>query len=91
MTRRHSLAALNDALFGFGDAVCAPVIEWIASHYLDPLVNELPSGSVIAAEAALKGQRTGRRAWMPWAIRRPSRAPAMYGWEADGARGSIVL
>ena len=27
---------LNKALFGFGDAVCVPVIEWIAEHYLLP-------------------------------------------------------
>ena len=31
----------NHALFGFGDAVCVPVIEWIARYYLNPLVNEL--------------------------------------------------
>lgn len=31
---------LNQALFGFGDAVCVPVISWIARHYLNPLVNE---------------------------------------------------
>jgi DNA (cytosine-5)-methyltransferase 1 len=30
----------NKALFGFGDAVCVPVIEWIATNYLNPLVNE---------------------------------------------------
>ena len=28
---------LNQALFGFGDAVCVPVIEWIANNYLNPL------------------------------------------------------
>jgi DNA (cytosine-5)-methyltransferase 1 len=27
--------SLNQALFGFGDAVCVPVIEWIAQHYLN--------------------------------------------------------
>jgi DNA (cytosine-5)-methyltransferase 1 len=27
---------LNQALFGFGDAVCVPVIEWIATNYLNP-------------------------------------------------------
>ncbi len=27
---------LNEALFGFGDAVCVPVISWIAENYLDP-------------------------------------------------------
>jgi len=31
---------LNEALFGFGDAVCVPVIEWIASNYLNPLAVE---------------------------------------------------
>jgi DNA (cytosine-5)-methyltransferase 1 len=32
---------LNQALFGFGDAVCVPAISWIASNYLDPLAEEL--------------------------------------------------
>lgn len=27
--------SLNQALFGFGDAVCVPVIEWIAENYLN--------------------------------------------------------
>jgi DNA (cytosine-5)-methyltransferase 1 len=31
----------TQALFGFGDAVCVPVIEWIAEHYLNPVINEL--------------------------------------------------
>lgn len=29
--------SLNQILFGFGDAVCVPAIEWIGRHYLDPL------------------------------------------------------
>jgi DNA (cytosine-5)-methyltransferase 1 len=29
---------LNQALFGFGDAVCVPAIEWIAEHYLLPSI-----------------------------------------------------
>jgi len=32
---------LNQALFGFGDAVCVPVISWIARHYLNPLFEEM--------------------------------------------------
>ena len=32
---------LNRALFGFGDAVCVSAIEWIARHYLNPVVDEL--------------------------------------------------
>jgi DNA (cytosine-5)-methyltransferase 1 len=31
---------LNQALFGFGDAVCVPVIKWIADHYLTPVFQE---------------------------------------------------
>ncbi|MGC2579393.1 MAG: DNA cytosine methyltransferase [Terrimicrobiaceae bacterium] len=33
--------SLNQALFGFGDAVCVPVIRWIAENYLNPLFAEL--------------------------------------------------
>ena len=40
----------NQALFGFGDAVCVPVIEWIAKYYLNPLVNELIRGRPLKAE-----------------------------------------
>ena len=32
---------LNQALFGFGDAVCVPVVRWIADNYLTPLATEL--------------------------------------------------
>lgn len=31
--------SLNQALFGFGDAVCVPVIEWIAEHYLNAAID----------------------------------------------------
>jgi DNA (cytosine-5)-methyltransferase 1 len=31
----------NQALFGFGDAVCVPVIRWIAANYLTPVWKEL--------------------------------------------------
>jgi DNA (cytosine-5)-methyltransferase 1 len=37
-------ASLNQALFGFGDAVCVKVIEWIATHYLNPLLKERTAG-----------------------------------------------
>ena len=40
--------SMNQALFGFGDAVCVPVIEWIAHNYLNPLWEqefEMPSPS----------------------------------------------
>lgn len=32
---------LNQALFGFGDAVCVPAIEWIAKNYLKQLASEI--------------------------------------------------
>nr|WP_279402230.1 DNA cytosine methyltransferase [Arthrobacter sp. JCM 19049] len=36
----YELAGLrsNQILFGFGDAVCVPAVQWIAEHYLRPLV-----------------------------------------------------
>ncbi len=33
--------SLNKALFGFGDAVCVPVIAWIAEHHLNPLLDDM--------------------------------------------------
>lgn len=33
--------SLNNILFGFGDAVCVPVVEWIVVNYLNPLINEI--------------------------------------------------
>lgn len=37
---------LNQALFGFGDAVCVPVIEWIARNYLNPVMDEKIARSI---------------------------------------------
>lgn len=33
----------NQALFGFGDAVCVDVVAWLGQHYLQPLVAEAKS------------------------------------------------
>ena len=33
--------SLDQALFGFGDAVVVPVVAWIARNYLNPVVDEL--------------------------------------------------
>lgn len=38
---------LNQALFGFGDAVCVPVVEWIVDNCLTPAASELLRGRVI--------------------------------------------
>jgi DNA (cytosine-5)-methyltransferase 1 len=32
---------LNQALFGFGDAVCVPAVRWIVKNYLTPLATSL--------------------------------------------------
>jgi DNA (cytosine-5)-methyltransferase 1 len=41
---------LNQALFGFGDAVCVPVVEWIVKHYLCPLAKaRIPRPREVAA------------------------------------------
>jgi DNA (cytosine-5)-methyltransferase 1 len=39
----------NRALFGFGDAVCVSVVEWIARNYLNPLVAEMIRGRILNA------------------------------------------
>lgn len=44
-------ASLNQALFGFGDAVCVPVIEWIARYYLNPVVAEIIRGTSLKEPA----------------------------------------
>jgi hypothetical protein len=31
----------NKALFGFGDAVCVPVVSWIARNYLNPILEDM--------------------------------------------------
>lgn len=33
--------SLNKALFGFGDAVCVPVVRWIGENYLNPTWKEM--------------------------------------------------
>jgi DNA (cytosine-5)-methyltransferase 1 len=48
----HIDMPLNQALFGFGDAVCVPVIEWIAKYYLDPLVMDSLRGQPMSSGAA---------------------------------------
>ena len=39
----------NQALFGFGDAVCVPGVSWIARHYLRPLLLSSVASSVAPA------------------------------------------
>jgi DNA (cytosine-5)-methyltransferase 1 len=37
----------NQALFGFGDAVCVPAVAWIVEHYLTPVAVDMLRGSVL--------------------------------------------
>jgi DNA (cytosine-5)-methyltransferase 1 len=39
-------SSLNQALTGFGDAVCVPVITWIAENILNPLVKSIQENTV---------------------------------------------
>jgi DNA (cytosine-5)-methyltransferase 1 len=39
---------INQALFGFGDAVCVPVVAWIAKNYLASLVSEYSASQLTA-------------------------------------------
>jgi DNA (cytosine-5)-methyltransferase 1 len=39
-------ASLNQALFGFGDAVCVPVIEWIGRNYLNQVWEREIAGEI---------------------------------------------
>ena len=53
----------HQALFGFGDAVCVPVIEWIARNYLNPVWTEEYAQEELGklAEAAVTYRKTARR------------------------------
>ncbi len=42
----------NDAYFGFGDAVCVPVITWIAENYLNPEISRLYNTPIPIAKHA---------------------------------------
>jgi DNA (cytosine-5)-methyltransferase 1 len=44
----------NQALFGFGDAVCVPVVAWLCRHYIVPMAlaagrSDLPEPMLVAA------------------------------------------
>lgn len=53
---------LNQALFGFGDAVCVPVIQWIARHYLNPVLEALsPKESKVPARRKDVTYPSGKR------------------------------
>ena len=47
------VAPLNQALFGFGDAVCVSVVEWLAIHYLDPVARQFDAVHVARSADSL--------------------------------------
>ncbi|MBI1839630.1 MAG: DNA (cytosine-5-)-methyltransferase [Verrucomicrobia bacterium] len=64
--------SLNQALFGFGDAVCVPVLEWIAQRYLNlawseihPLALASPRRSAPARRTQASERAPSRRAARP--------------------------
>jgi DNA (cytosine-5)-methyltransferase 1 len=48
-------ASDNQALFGFGDAVCVPAITWVATHYLWPLMVSAALMSAAHSDRATHG------------------------------------
>ena len=47
----YSAVTDAQALFGFGDAVCVPVIEWLSEHVLVPAA--MAMGIQVSAKAAV--------------------------------------
>ena len=47
--------SLDQALFGFGDAVVVPVVAWIARNYLNPMTRELHSSRSARRTPVLSG------------------------------------
>src|SRR5690625_319493 len=46
-------ARANQVLFGFGDAVAAPVVEWLARNYITPLLNGTLDGTEATARTTV--------------------------------------
>lgn len=55
---RFTSVSPNQALFGFGDAVCVPGVGWIARHYLRPLLSS--SAPPLAADVPSQPERAAR-------------------------------
>ncbi len=46
---------LNEALFGFGDAVCVPAVTWIAEHVLNPALAALEGRHGAESDPSVSG------------------------------------
>jgi DNA (cytosine-5)-methyltransferase 1 len=66
---------LNQALFGFGDAVCVPAVEWLARNYLLPFLAGDEPGKKPPKESVKKAGKQ-RAAAGAWPCLRPSRQPS---------------
>lgn len=93
---------LNQALFGFGDAVCVPVIAWIARNCLNPLYEEIlrridypfprtgSSGSDAAYGVANRDEPASKPALpsrkLPYASRRSSGRAWVHGSASNPSR-----
>ncbi|KQV07078.1 DNA cytosine methyltransferase [Leifsonia sp. Root112D2] len=49
-----SAARNNQALFGFGDAVAVPAVEWLGQHYLMPMVKGTMARAVVTERASVQ-------------------------------------
>lgn len=43
----------TQALFGFGDAVCVPAVEWITQNYLEPIFESMNNDVEVIGEVAI--------------------------------------
>ena len=50
----HLDVPLNQALFGFGDGVCVPVIDWIVQNYFNPVITALLRGHCLYLPPSLR-------------------------------------
>jgi DNA (cytosine-5)-methyltransferase 1 len=85
---------LNQALFGFGDAVCVRAVEWIAQYYLNPLVNELirtrPLVRVAQEGQLMSAQENALKAFDTW-FRTLKAEKANHGFPAKGTMAGAVV
>lgn len=48
--RVPSTVSRNQALFGFGDAVCVPTVAWVLENFVNPLMENTTSDSIVGVQ-----------------------------------------
>ena len=48
----HIDVSVNQALRGFGDAVCVPVVQWVSANYLTPVLATAQANPMAASSRA---------------------------------------